>query len=73
MASFYKKLTAVVVGLTLALLIASNGEGTSSFGGFAGEHFAAKCKLSAKHGSLMLSESPNEQINSSGCRRISTL
>ncbi|CAD6253549.1 unnamed protein product [Miscanthus lutarioriparius] len=35
MASFYKKLAAVVVGLTLAMLIASNGEETSSFGGSA--------------------------------------
>jgi hypothetical protein len=33
MASFYKKL-AVVVGFTLVLLVASNGEETSSFGEF---------------------------------------
>ncbi|XP_066400199.1 uncharacterized protein [Miscanthus floridulus] len=34
MASFYKKL-AVVIGFTVALLIASNGEETSSLGGSA--------------------------------------
>jgi hypothetical protein len=72
MASFYKKL-AVVVGFTLVLLVASNGEETSSFGEFWQENISQLDANSANHSSLMLSESPIEQIKSSGCRRISTL